>query len=110
MKTTSAGLVVLVTLAWPTASVAAAPQLDFLTGPSSASPEEVVRGYRPEVARMKLVSRSVSPDDITHLSYNAMVGIGFALIGLVAWFAFAWWRRRDLPRSRWFLCFVDGAR
>jgi len=22
---------------------------------------------------------------------------------LAAWFALAWWRRRDLPRSRWFL-------
>ena len=43
------------------------------------------------------------PINITHMSYNAMVGIGFALLALAAWFGFAWWRRRDLPRTRWFL-------
>jgi cytochrome d ubiquinol oxidase subunit I len=32
-----------------------------------------------------------------------MVGTGFLLLGLSLWFALAWWRRRDLPRSRWFL-------
>jgi cytochrome d ubiquinol oxidase subunit I len=32
-----------------------------------------------------------------------MVGCGFALFALSAWFAVAWWRRRALPRSRWFL-------
>jgi cytochrome d ubiquinol oxidase subunit I len=42
------------------------------------------------------------PVNITHLSYNAMVGIGFALLGLAAWFGFVWWRRRDLPRGRLF--------
>ncbi|HEU4349393.1 MAG TPA: cytochrome ubiquinol oxidase subunit I [Actinoplanes sp.] len=51
---------------------------------------------------------SVPPDlrppvNITHLSYNAMVGIGFALLALAAWTGFVWWRRRDLPRTRWFL-------
>jgi cytochrome d ubiquinol oxidase subunit I len=51
---------------------------------------------------------SVPPDrrppvNITHLSYNAMVGIGTALLALAAWFGFAWWRRRDLPRTPWFL-------
>ncbi len=25
------------------------------------------------------------------------------LLGLAAWTGFAWWRRRDLPRTRWFL-------
>ena len=32
-----------------------------------------------------------------------MVGIGSALLLLGAWFAFAWWRRRDIPRTPWFL-------
>ena len=32
-----------------------------------------------------------------------MVGIGTALMGLALWLAFGWWRRRDIPRSRWFL-------
>jgi cytochrome bd ubiquinol oxidase subunit I len=38
-----------------------------------------------------------------HLAFDIMVGVGFLLLGLVAWLALAWWRRRDLPRSRWFL-------
>jgi cytochrome d ubiquinol oxidase subunit I len=32
-----------------------------------------------------------------------MVGTAFLLLGLALWFALAWWRHRDLPRSRWFL-------
>lgn len=40
-----------------------------------------------------------------HLAFDVMVGTGFALLALSAWFALAWWRRRDLPRSRWFLRF-----
>jgi cytochrome d ubiquinol oxidase subunit I len=32
-----------------------------------------------------------------------MVGIGTALVLLGAWALLAWWRRRDLPRSPWFL-------
>jgi cytochrome d ubiquinol oxidase subunit I len=40
---------------------------------------------------------------LLHLSFDAMVGIGTALLALGAWFAFAWWRRRDIPRTPWFL-------
>jgi cytochrome d ubiquinol oxidase subunit I len=38
-----------------------------------------------------------------HLSFDAMVGIGTALLALGAWFGFVWWRRRDIPRTPWFL-------
>ncbi len=38
-----------------------------------------------------------------HLSFDAMVGICTALIALGAWFGFVWWRRRDLPKTKWFL-------
>jgi cytochrome d ubiquinol oxidase subunit I len=38
-----------------------------------------------------------------HLAFDVMVGAGFSLLALSVWFALAWWRRRDLPRSRWFL-------
>ena len=43
------------------------------------------------------------PVNVVHLSYNLMVGIGFALLLISAWLALSWWRRRDIPRSRWFL-------
>ncbi|MGQ0778952.1 MAG: cytochrome ubiquinol oxidase subunit I [Pseudonocardiales bacterium] len=43
------------------------------------------------------------PVNVVHLSYNVMVGIGFALLAIAAWLAWAWWRRRDMPRSKWFL-------
>lgn len=43
------------------------------------------------------------PVNVTHLSYNVMVAIGFALLGLAAWLAWVWWRRRDIPRTPWFL-------
>ncbi len=40
---------------------------------------------------------------LLHLSFDAMVGIGFGLLALGAWVAFAWWRRRDIPATPWFL-------
>lgn len=40
---------------------------------------------------------------LLHLAFDAMVGIGTALLALGAWFAFVWWRRRDIPRTPWFL-------
>jgi cytochrome d ubiquinol oxidase subunit I len=43
------------------------------------------------------------PVEIVHFAFDAMVGIGFALLALGAWLAWTWWRRRDLPRGRWFL-------
>jgi cytochrome d ubiquinol oxidase subunit I len=43
------------------------------------------------------------PVTVVHLAFQLMVAIGSALLGLAAWFALAWWRRRELPRSPWFL-------
>ena len=54
---------------------------------------------------------SVPPEDrppantLLHLAFDTMVGIGSALLLLAAWLAFSWWRRRDLPKSKWFLRF-----
>ena len=57
------------------------------------------------------------PDDeeppaktLLHLSFDVMVGIGTGLFLLAVWFAISWWRRRDLPSTRWFLriCAVAG--
>jgi cytochrome d ubiquinol oxidase subunit I len=43
------------------------------------------------------------PVNPVHLSFQAMVACGFFLLALALWAALAWWRRRDLPRSRLFL-------
>jgi cytochrome d ubiquinol oxidase subunit I len=42
-------------------------------------------------------------DTMLHWSFDAMVGICTALIALGVWFAGVWWRRRDIPRTPWFL-------
>ncbi len=52
---------------------------------------------------------SVPPDErppantLLHLSFDAMVGIGTALLGLGLWLGITWWRKRDFPQSKWFL-------
>jgi cytochrome bd ubiquinol oxidase subunit I len=40
---------------------------------------------------------------LLHLSFDAMVGIGSALLLLGAWLGWVWWKRRDIPRTPWFL-------
>ncbi len=40
---------------------------------------------------------------LLHLAFDAMVGIGTALLALGVWLGFVWWRRRDIPRTPWFL-------
>ncbi|HEX6782049.1 MAG TPA: cytochrome ubiquinol oxidase subunit I [Solirubrobacterales bacterium] len=58
----------------------------------------------------KVTGLNSIPDDeeppahtLLHLSFDAMVGIGTALLGLAAWFAFVWWKRRNIPQTQWFL-------
>jgi cytochrome d ubiquinol oxidase subunit I len=52
---------------------------------------------------------SVPPSDrppantMLHWAFDTMVGICTVLIGLGLWLAWAWWRRRDIPRTPWFL-------
>jgi cytochrome d ubiquinol oxidase subunit I len=40
---------------------------------------------------------------LLHLAFDAMVGIGTALLALGVWLAIVWWRRREIPRTPWFL-------
>jgi cytochrome d ubiquinol oxidase subunit I len=44
---------------------------------------------------------------LLHLAFDAMVGICSAFIALGAWFAFVWWRRRDIPKTKWFLRIIS---
>ncbi len=69
----------------------------------------ILSGFKPStrIAGLDAIPATVRPPDrlvsIVHLSFDVMVGTAFLLLGLACWFAIAWWRRRDLPRSRWFL-------
>src|SRR6187200_1642610 len=38
-----------------------------------------------------------------HWAFDTMVGIGTMLIALGLWLGFAWWRKRDIPQTKWFL-------
>jgi cytochrome d ubiquinol oxidase subunit I len=38
-----------------------------------------------------------------HLAFDTMVGIGTLLFLFAVWWAVAWWRKRDMPNSKWFL-------
>ena len=52
---------------------------------------------------------SVPPDDrppantVLHWAFDTMVGICSAMILLGLWLAWSWWRRRDIPKTVWFL-------
>jgi cytochrome d ubiquinol oxidase subunit I len=52
---------------------------------------------------------SVPPDErppantMLHWAFDIMVGVCVMLMGLGAWLAWGWWRRRDIPGSKWFL-------
>jgi cytochrome d ubiquinol oxidase subunit I len=41
--------------------------------------------------------------NVVHWCWDVMVGIATLLFLLALWYGLVWWRRRDLPRSRWFL-------
>ncbi|MBA3865831.1 MAG: cytochrome ubiquinol oxidase subunit I [Solirubrobacterales bacterium] len=40
---------------------------------------------------------------LLHLAFDAMVGIGSALLLLGLWLAWSWWKRREIPQTHWFL-------
>jgi cytochrome d ubiquinol oxidase subunit I len=47
--------------------------------------------------------------NIVHWAFDTMAAIGTLLILLALWFGIAYWRRRDVPRSRIFLWFAASA-
>jgi cytochrome bd ubiquinol oxidase subunit I len=60
---------------------------------------------RATIAGLNSVAANDRPPLVTlvHLSFDAMVAIGFGLLALGAWLAWSWWRHRDFPGTRWFL-------
>jgi cytochrome bd ubiquinol oxidase subunit I len=63
-------------------------------------------GFRADtqIVGMNVVApRDRPPATIVHWAFDVMVFAAGGLSLLAAWFVVAWWRRRDLPRSPWFL-------
>ena len=74
----------------------AIPDLDsFLVGFSAGT----------EVTGLNDIPAGESPpaDTLLHLSFDTMVGIGTGLLLLGVWLGWVWWKRRDIPRTPWFL-------
>ncbi|QXE33978.1 cytochrome ubiquinol oxidase subunit I [Streptomyces sp. GMY02] len=69
----------------------------------------LLAGFSPstEIRGLDAIPPSVRPDDsavsVVHLAFDVMVGTAFALLALALWFAWLWWRKREVPRNRWFL-------
>ncbi|MGW2053305.1 cytochrome ubiquinol oxidase subunit I [Streptomyces sp. NPDC001840] len=69
----------------------------------------LLAGFSPstEIRGLDAIPPSVRPDDsavsVVHLAFDVMVGTAFALLALSLWFAWLWWRKREVPRNRWFL-------
>src|SRR5271163_981937 len=63
-------------------------------------------GFTPhsKVVGWNSVPPSERPPAITliHLSFDAMIGLAFLLLGAALWALVAWRRQRDLPCTRWF--------
>ena len=58
-----------------------------------------------DVTGLNQIPKNDQPPAMTmlHLSFDTMVGIATLLFLLAVWFAIAWWRKRDLPQTKWFL-------
>jgi cytochrome bd ubiquinol oxidase subunit I len=66
----------------------------------------LLTGFRADariVGLNAVLPRDRPPATVVHLAFDAMVGAASALSLLAVWFFLAFLRRRDLPRSRWFL-------
>jgi cytochrome d ubiquinol oxidase subunit I len=61
-----------------------------------------------KVTGLDAIAENARPpaNTLLHLAFDTMVGIGTALLALGAWFAWVWWKRRDIPRTPWFLRIV----
>jgi cytochrome d ubiquinol oxidase subunit I len=64
------------------------------------SPNTQIKGLEAFPADQRPTYRQA---DVVHYAWDIMVGLGTALALLSVWFGFVWWRKRDIPRTRWFL-------
>jgi cytochrome d ubiquinol oxidase subunit I len=77
-------------------------------GLSIPSLDSVLAGFSPAIVVRGLTAfsadarPSVVDANLVHLAFDVMVGLGSIACLLTLWYAVAWVRRRDLPRSLWF--------
>ena len=71
----------------------------FLSDPGQGTSTKI-RGLESFPADERPTDRQAT---IVHWAWDVMIGLATALFLLAAWFAVVWWRRRDLPRTKWFL-------
>jgi cytochrome d ubiquinol oxidase subunit I len=77
-------------------------------GVSIPSGDSLLAGFSPDtvVPGLTSVAADARPNvveaNMVHLSFDIMVGLGGLGVLLTAWYALAWIRSRDMPRSRWF--------
>ncbi len=70
--------------------------------------DSVLAGFSPNAVVKGLSSfnpndrPSIVDANFVHLAFDVMVGLGSIALLLTLWYAVAWIRYRDLPRSRWF--------
>lgn len=73
------------------------PQLDSIL--AGMSPKTQVTGLTSVPADDRPTPTQAN---IAHWTFDIMATIGSLLILVAIWYAFCWWRNRDLPKSRWF--------
>lgn len=73
------------------------PQLDSIL--AGFSPSTKVQGLTAVAADTRPTAAQAT---LVHWAFDIMVTLGSLLILLALWYGWVWFRRRDLPRSRWF--------
>ena len=58
-----------------------------------------------DVTGLNQIPQDEQPPALTmlHLAFDTMVGVATLLFLLAVWFAINWWRKRDLPQTKWFM-------
>lgn len=46
---------------------------------------------------------TIAQANVVHFAWDTMVGLGTLLALLSIWYGLSWWRRRDYPKTKWFL-------
>ncbi len=69
--------------------------------------DSLLVGFSPDskVTGLNDIPRDERPpaNTMLHLAFDAMVGIGSALLLLGVWLGWSWWKKRDIPQTDWFL-------